>query len=102
MRAAEQNGDGTFNSCTPLGKDRLLGNGDGTFGEETSMTCYRGSTLVFADANGDGRPDVVAGGGNPAPGVLFKRHRRLPSAIPSPTPLRFCNDCDAEVDISKG
>jgi hypothetical protein len=44
---------------TPLGPGYLLGNGDGTFQAEVQLNAPSGGTLVIADLNGDGTPDVL-------------------------------------------
>ena len=52
-----------FGDCYPAGKVSVLsGNGDGTFGRPRNLSTVGTQTasVVIADVNGDGRPDLVA------------------------------------------
>ena len=44
---------------TPIGLGYLPGNGDGTFQAEVPLNAPSGGSLVIADLNGDGTPDVL-------------------------------------------
>jgi hypothetical protein len=65
---ADLNGDGWVDLTTanwrPDGHSVLLGNGDGTFQDERSVGPGCGDALITADFDGDGRLDLVTGGGS--------------------------------------
>lgn len=70
---ADVNGDGNLdlvqleqaNNFSNTGVQALLGNGDGTFGNPTTILrtvpscCLRGSLILLADFNRDNRPDIA-------------------------------------------
>jgi hypothetical protein len=73
---ADLTGNGILDlvEAVPLGDsgdvDVGLGHGDGTFGASTTYTVSAASSLVVADVNGDGIPDIVTTG----PGHFSQGH----------------------------
>ncbi len=61
VRVVDVNGDGTGDLAVfrPLGADFLLGNGDGTFRQGSSIGLGFYSSAAVADFNGDGSPDLI-------------------------------------------
>lgn len=68
LAAADVNGDGIpdlaaiaqVNNVTPQGLYYLIGNGDGSFEPQISLNITTYQSLVVADFNRDGRPDVAS------------------------------------------
>jgi uncharacterized protein (TIGR03437 family) len=68
LAAADVNGDGIpdmvtisqVNNVTPQGLYYLIGNGDGSFQQQISLNLPTYQSLVVADFNRDGRPDVAS------------------------------------------
>lgn len=48
-----------FGQNVPIGLGYLLSNRDGTFQAEVQLNAPSGGTLVIADLNGDGTPDIL-------------------------------------------
>jgi hypothetical protein len=61
MTLGDFNGNGVLDlaAVERSGARLLLGNGDGTFGAAQSYAAGSASSLVVADFNGDGRPDLA-------------------------------------------
>jgi hypothetical protein len=75
VAVADFNGDGKLDVAVVHGStdylisdvEILLGNGDGTLGAATAFPSGTDAvTIVTADLNGDGKPDVIVGGAGPS------------------------------------